>query len=270
MRSAAYLGLLAVLAAALPTLAVGQQGPAAAAGSGAATLAPSFTIWDVKLGQPVSTIPDADIVNVSCGTNGGPPALALKTFLDFAKCTPEASGLREVHFEYDDEQAYVAKALELEYRFLQAGTSVYAHPVNLSVLVDDKGIARGIRIITDNRASIRDRRSAAGLEQNLRARFNTWPLNCTKLPPIDGEESLGATFVHDVCTATDAQSGERLRIEARYMRRKGQVGIDPDTQKLLRDNFDSSTRFELVQAPYQPAEPPQQALPPDAAPASNG
>jgi len=265
MREAGVLAGLAVALLALPAPVLAQAGPSIASGGAGASSAPgggaassvipSFTIWDVKLGQPVSAIPDADIVNVACGTNGGPPSLLLKNFTEFAKCPAEPSGLHEVRFEYDDEQAYVAKALELEYRFLQAGTSVYAHPVIISVLVDDKGIAQGIRIVTDDHASIRDRRGAASLEQNLKARFGDWKLACQQVPPADGEQPLGATFVHDVCTGADA-SGANLRLEARYMRLKGEVGIDPTTQKVQRGDFASSTRFELVDAPYKPAQPP--------------
>lgn len=248
------LSLLVLTMAAAPAVALAQQPPAAAPGNGEfGAVEPNFTIWDVKLGQSVSQIPDPDVVNVSCGTNGGPPSLPLKNFLDFAKCPAEPSGLHEVHFEYDDEQAYIAKALELEYRYLQAGTSVYAHPVNLSVLIDDKGIARGIRIVTDDRASLHDRRAAYTLETNLTARFGSWSPNCQQIPPGGGEESIGNIFVHDICTATDPQTGEHLRIEARYLRLKGQVAIDPVTQQVQRENFVSTTRFELVQAPYQPS-----------------
>jgi hypothetical protein len=259
----------AVLASALgialpvPSLAVGPSAAGPSAGGGPAgalsDIVPPFTIWDVKLGHPVSEIPDADIVNVACGTNGGPPALQLKNFTEFAKCPAEPSGLHEVHFEYDDEEAYVAKAMELEYRYLQAGTSVYAHPVVLSVLVDDKGIARGIRILSDDRASVRDRRLAAALEDNLRARFEAWTQDCRKFPPTDGEESVGPIFVHDLCVGKDPATGEQFRLEARFMRLKGQVGIDPVTQQVQKESFFSLTRFELVEPPYKPFEPAQPA-----------
>jgi len=268
-RAAKRLGALAVAGLLLPAAMAGtaqaqpamapggsQGGPAAAGAAGTpgtATVSPTFTIWDVKLGQPVSQIPDQLIVNTACGTNGGPISLPLKNFSEFAKCSPESSGLREVHFEYDDEQTYIAKALDLEYRYLQAGTSVYAHPVNVSVLVDDKGIARGIRIITDDTASIHDRRGAYQLEDNLKGRYQSWNVACQKIPPTDGEQDAGGIFVHDICVATDPASGETMRLEARYLRRKGQVAIDPETQKVQRDNFVSTTRFELVQAPYTPS-----------------
>ncbi len=215
-----------------------------------------FTIWDVKLGHPVSEIPDPEIVNVACGTNGGPPSTPLKDFSEFAKCPAEPSGLHEVHFEYDDEQTYIAKAYDMEDRYLQPGTSVYAHPVIVSVLVDDKGIAQGIRIITDDKASVRDRRQAAALEVNLKGRFNnsSWALKCDAIPPADGQEAAGATFVNDHCTGSDSQSGESLLLHSRYFRLKGQTALDPVTQKVVRDNFLSDTRFELVEAPYKPSE----------------
>ena len=114
---------------------------------------PAFTIWDVPLGKAVSAVPDSDAAIIACGTNGGPISIKLKSFADWAQCTPEASGLREVVFTYDDEQDYIARALELEFRALAGGTSVYAHPVVVSILVDDKGISQGIRIVTDDHAT---------------------------------------------------------------------------------------------------------------------
>ncbi|RYE53283.1 MAG: hypothetical protein EOP20_13635, partial [Hyphomicrobiales bacterium] len=100
---------LAVIATGLvPSLALGQFDPA---------LAPVYSIWDVKLGEPVSQIPAMEVVDVSCGTNGGPPSMSLAgQFADFAKCPAEPSGLHEVYFENDDEIDYIAKAQEAEYK----------------------------------------------------------------------------------------------------------------------------------------------------------
>ncbi len=77
---------------------------------------PAFTIWDVKLGAPISDIPDSAAATLACGTNGGPSSIALKSFADWQQCTPEASGLREVAFTYDDEKDYIARAMESESR----------------------------------------------------------------------------------------------------------------------------------------------------------
>ena len=107
----------------------------------AQSLAPSFAIWDVKLGQPVTEIPDTGAAVIACGTHGGPSSIEMKSFADWQQCDPEASGLREVAFTYDDEKDYVARAMEMEFRALAAGTSVYAHPVIVSILVDQPTVS---------------------------------------------------------------------------------------------------------------------------------
>jgi hypothetical protein len=214
---------------------------------------PSYDIWSVDLGQPVTRIPNREIVNLACGTNGGPPSLFLAKPSDFAQCPPEASGLRELYFQYDDEQKYIAKALELDAPAATAGTSVYGHPAVVSVLVDATGIARGIRIVTDDHASTYQRRTLYDMASNLRLRFKSWGLDCRNIPPQDGEQSIGSIFVHAVCTGSNAKLGERLRIESRYYRRKGEMTIDPVTRKVQHNNFESLARFELVQFPYQPS-----------------
>ncbi|MDB5563075.1 MAG: hypothetical protein JWN11_2493 [Hyphomicrobiales bacterium] len=256
-RSWALWVLLGACAVAMPAHA---QNPGQPAGQNPGqppgmAITPAFAIWDVKLGQPITQIPDTDVVNTACGTNGGPPSIPLKSFSEYAKCPPEPSGLREIYFQYDDEQDYIAKALDLEYRVLQGGTSIYAHPVMVSVLVDDKGIARGIRIVTDDRASGVDRRSGVTLATNLRNRYDTWNLSCQKVPPRTGESGLGQQFIHDLCTADNPSLGQRVRIEGTYLRKKGQTPINVETQTVTKNNFESKTRFELVQLPYQPAAP---------------
>ena len=156
-RIRGVLAAVLVCSAALSGTARGQD----------AAVQPAFAIWDVKLGQPVADVPDSAAAVIACGTNGGPISIELKSFADWAECTPETSGLREVTFTYDDEKDFIALALELEYRALAGGTSVYAHPVVLSILVDDKGLAQGIRVVTDDRAKDRDRRTAVTLGENL-------------------------------------------------------------------------------------------------------
>ena len=138
------------------------------------------------LGQPVTAVPDSAAAIIACGTNGGPMSIDLKSFGDWAQCTPEASGLREIAFTYDDEKDYIARALELEYRALHGGTSIYAHPVVVSILVDDKGVSQGIRIVTDDRASDSDRRVAVTLSKNFQARFGSWNARLPGYPDAGG------------------------------------------------------------------------------------
>jgi hypothetical protein len=72
-----------------------------------------LNVWDIHIGEAVSEIPDG-FINYACGTDGGPPSVPLKNFADFKKCRPDANGLHEVYFEYDDELEYWARALDLK------------------------------------------------------------------------------------------------------------------------------------------------------------
>ena len=218
---------------------------------------PGFTIWDVKLGQPVTTVPDSAAAIIACGTNGGPISTELKSFGDWAQCAPEASGLREITFTYDDEKDYIARALELEYRALHGGTSIYAHPVVVSILVDDKGVSQGIRIVTDDHASDNDRRGAVVLSKNLQGRYGAWNLACEDIPMHPGEQTVGSEFIHQRCTGTNPDgSGQKVLIEASYLRKKGQQALSIETQQVNKGYYESKTRLEVVNPPYLPSEGP--------------
>jgi hypothetical protein len=218
---------------------------------------PKFDIWAVPLGQPITAVPDSAAAIIACGTNGGPISIELESFGDWEQCTPEASGLREIAFTYDDEEDYIALAMELEYRALAGGTSVYAHPVVVSILVDDKGVSQGIRVVTDDRASDRDRRVAVTLSKNFQARFGPWSLNCQDIPMQEGEQPVGSTFIHDVCTGTNPDgSGQAVLIEGSYLRKKGQEGLNIETQQVNTGYYESQTRLEVMNPPYLPSEGP--------------
>ena len=208
------------------------------------TYVPAFTIWDVKFGAPITQIPLSAVALIACGTNGGPPSVPLRDFTEFATCPAEASGLHEVFFTYDDEQDYIAKALEAEYRFAQGGTSIYAHPVVFTVLVDAAGIARGIRIVTDERAGERDRRVAG--------RYSPWSPACEDIPATDGQQPVGSIFIHQICTGTSPDGDATMRLEATYFRKKGQTSISRETQQVQKNYFQSATRLEVVQQPFAP------------------
>lgn len=242
-------------------LAVLSLGLSAHASFGQVQIEPVFSIWDVELGQPVAQLPDDKVGEIACGTNGGPPGQSLASFADFLICTPEPSGLREVQFGYDDEQDYIAKAQEVEYKFLQGGTSVFAHPVIVSVLVDPQGVVQGRRIVTDDRISDRERRTAVTLSRNFKGRYGKWSLTCNDIPMAEGEQPVGRQFTHEICTgqSPDGQSPDgqsRIAIEASYLRKKGQRLLSQDTQKVNKGYFQSQTRFEEVLSPYAPAAAP--------------
>ena len=233
-------------------LAAAFWGPMALGAAAQEKIEPDYSIWDVVLGQPVSQIPETLISEVACGTNGGPTAQILTAFEDFATCPAEPSGLHEVTFFYDDEQDYIAKALESEYRFLQGGTSIFAHPVIVAILVDPAGLVQGIRIVTDNRISDSERRTAVTLMRNFKARYTDWVLDCADIPLRDGEQPAGNQFIHELCMGTSADGTVRIAIESSYLRKKGQRAINLETQAVNSGYFESQTRFEQVLAPYTP------------------
>jgi hypothetical protein len=243
--------ILAVLSVALLALGLSAQ-----ASFGQARIEPVYSIWDVSLGQPVSQVPDGEVGEIACGTNGGPMGQTLESFGDFMTCMPEPSGLREVAFNYDDEQDYIAKALELEYQFLQGGTSVYAHPVIVSLLVDEAGVVRGRRIVTDNRISDLARRTAFTLIRNFKARYSEWSLNCEDIPLQEGEQPVGNQFEHELCTGQSPDGRALIAIEASYLRKRGQRAVNIETQEVNTGYFESQTRYEEVLLPYTPVTAP--------------
>lgn len=213
---------------------------------------PVYSIWDVQLGQPLTQAKDGDVGAIACGTDGGPPGQELKSFSQYTMCTPEASGLREVYFTYDDEQDYITLALEVAYQFLKGGTSVFAQPVIVSLLVDEAGIVQGRRIVTDNRTSDADRRNAYTMINNFRARYGEWSLNCRDVPMQEGEQPVGKLFVHEVCTGQSPDRLTRIAFEASYLRKKGQRALSQETQQVNKGYFESQTRYEEVLVPYEP------------------
>ncbi len=217
---------------------------------------PVYSIWDVNLGETVSQVRDADVGEIACGTDGGPPGQTLASFADFMNCVPESSGLREVEFNYDDEQDYIAKALESEFKVLQGGTSVYAHPVTVSLLVDPAGVVQGRRIVTDNRTSDLVRRTAFTLIRNFKAQYSNWSLSCADIPMEEGEQPVGKQFIHELCIGQSPDGRTLIATEASYLRKRGQRAINQETQEVNTGYFESQTRYEEVLSPYTPTTAP--------------
>ncbi len=51
-------------------------------------------------------------------------------------------------------------------------------------------------------------------------------------------------------------SGQKLLIEASYMRKKGQEALSRETQKVNKGFYQSQTWLELVNPPYLPSQAP--------------
>ena len=221
-----------------------------------------LTIWDLKVGQPISAQPSPDeFRGFACGSNGGAPRQPLTGWKDFARCRAEPDGLHEVYFEYDDELEYIARAKDIDREITRwAGTTEALFPVVVSALFDDGGVLRGVRMVTDSRPDHRDDVTEADLRKRgdayllggiLASRFNVVPArDCTALPLEEGEGEIGTLFVKQDCEMTDAAAGRRILLRVRFFRKKGQSGVNPQLPtQLTEGQFESSTRLELYQNP---------------------
>ena len=159
-----------------------------------------LNVWNIHIGDAASEIPDG-FINYACGTDGGPPSIPLANFAEFKKCRPDANGLHEVYFEYDDELEYWARALDIEPEIRRyAGTTAYEFPVVASVLFDDAGLAKGVRLVTDPRQHLsRDRREFWALANFIRQRFGDDGWVCRDMPPEEGEHAVGSFFIKNHC-----------------------------------------------------------------------
>jgi hypothetical protein len=227
----------------IPELAIGAAFAMALA-AGAAAQAPAPKIWDIKLGIPISALPLNDFVDTACGTNGGPPALVLKSFYDFAQCKVEPrSGLHEVWFRYDDEMEYVARARRSDIMVRQYQANALAgQPIVTSLLIDDAGIVQGYRVVNDPRADARNRIAAFGLADIFKGMSAT-PLECVDLPPAEGERPIEDLLVKESCESRS--DGVVTRVEARRYYKPGQFAVDPNDSRLNENEFESSARIEV-------------------------
>ena len=203
-------------------------------------------IWDVTPGTPVGELPEEEFVDPACGTNGGPPGLRIASFEDFARCRPEASGLREIWFRYDDELEYVARAARDSDAVARNNAMVVlGQPVVLSLLIDRAGIVRGYRIITDPHAEEELRQNAYLIAIAFKTQFGTDGWACRDLPPAEGETPITGIFVKQECEKV--AHGQRMTVGSRYYYKPGQALNDPNTGLPTVNQFESSARLELVQ-----------------------
>ena len=220
------------------------------------------TVWDLKLGQPASAQPaPGQFRGFACGSNGGPPRQQLSGWADFRRCPAEASGLREVYFEYDDEYEYIARAKDLPREVSRwAGTTEAGFPVVVSALFNDDGVLKLVRVVTDSRPEYRNDIT----EANLRKRADAYLFgglmaarngidagrDCVSLPAAEGESAVGELFVKQSCELTDAPRARKITVRANYFRKTGQSGVNPQLPtQLTQGQFESSARLEIGVSP---------------------
>lgn len=216
------------------------------------------SVWDLKIGQPISAQPSPDeFRGFACGSDGGAPRRPLGGWVEFRRCPPEADGLHEVYFEYDDEYEYIARAKDLPREVSRwAGTTEVAFPVIVSALFDQDGVLRGIRIVTDPRPEYRNDLIEADLKKRADAYLlgGIWAArfgidaarDCTALPAAEGESAVGTLFVKQSCERDDAAAGRKISLRANYFRKTGQSGVNPQLPtQLTQGQFESSARLEI-------------------------
>jgi hypothetical protein len=207
-------------------------------------------IHGLKLGLDAKTMTLEDWGELDCGSNGGPPRQKLDGWSDFAKCRPEASGLHEVAARFEDEAEYIGKAIDDPmYASQRTGTRVAGHPVILSALFDDSGILRGIRFVTDPRATPLERRMAHMLRLAIMNHYDMDGWACTDSPPAGGETPVGGVFVKQRCKKITPERA--MSVEAQFLRKPGQNAVDPATREYTQGQFESWTRFELYDPAYK-------------------
>jgi len=218
------------------------------------------TIWDLKIGEPIVAQPQpSEFRGFACGSNGGPPRAPLSGWSDFRRCRPEPDGLREVYFEYDDENEYIARAHDDDREISRwAGTHEVTFPVMVSALFDDAGILKGIRMVTDPRPDHRNditeadrktREDAYLLGGVMASRFNIEPpRDCTALPHAEGESPVGTLFIKEACERRDPAAGRRYVVRANLYRKPGQSAYNPQLPtQLTQGQFESSAYIEVYQ-----------------------
>ena len=213
--------------------------------SGGALAQSRIELWDVKIGTPASELPDEAFTDFACGTNGGPPSLRLSRFADYRRCRPEASGLFEVYARYDDEDEYRARARGLKDTADHfGGTRISIHPTVISVLFDPSGIVRGLRAVTDDRASLQRRGASYRMADDVRARFGLEEWSCQKIPLEADEELINGEFVKENCRRLLPEG--LMLTQAHLFRKPGQSELDPHSGEILRGQFKSWSRVELL------------------------
>ena len=148
--------------------------------------ADSNDLRDIRLGKPVTDLPDAGYVNFACASDS---AKTLTTWLGWRDCPADALGFHAIKFGYDPATS-------------PDGTIVAGHPAVLTLLVDNAGTVSGLRIETDPKARLYLRKKAFLFGIQVRSRYGLDDWSCTQAQPNAGEQPVGGVYVKERCTKT--------------------------------------------------------------------
>ena len=223
---------------------------AAAMLTGAALAQTAGDLRDLSVGIASTQLPTEGYFAFACGSDGGTPLEPVDDWTDFRRCARDrATGLYEVYYEYDDESEYTQRMLadvlgdgeRLGARPFY-GTRVAGHPVVLSVLFDEAGVAQAIRAVTDQRADVSSRRNAYLLRVAIMNSYGPDGWACTDTPLAQGETAVGQFFVNSRCEKSVGP--RRMVVEAHLYRKAGQTGFDRAGDEVEGD-FVSVGRWEI-------------------------
>src|ERR1700761_1275547 len=159
---------------------------------------------DIQIGMAVTDLPAAGYVNFACASNEG---RAIAGWSDWSNCPADKEGLHAVRFDYDPATSH-------------DGTMVAGHPAILTLLVDDKGLVAGLRIVTDPKARLYIRKKAFLLGMQVKSRYGAEGWTCQQSQPENGEQSVGGVYINESCRKT--VQGRSITIERALYRRADQ------------------------------------------------
>ena len=259
--------LLAAVAAAVlfsamaPSVSLAQQADASTPPN--ADNGKRLTLQSLTPGATLAQMPDwLAFRDYACGSNGGPPLKKLASWSEFNLCKPDANGLYEVYFEYDNEAEYILRALDDPRAVRFIGTTEQGFPIIASALFSEDGVLRGLRMVTDPRAdytadqffdlsNLRGRNDFYLLGPFVGGQVHISPAtDCVRIPLAADESTVGNTFVKLDCERVE--DGLRYILKTRYYRKPGQHARDPRTGAMTEGQYESSTVFEEYQVGYGP------------------
>lgn len=185
-------------------------------------------IRNLQVDKPLSDFPLDGYVDFACGNDGQLPGTELKSWNDYAQCTPDADGLHEVSMRYDDDLQQWASVNDK-----WEGTKIAGHPVILSMLIDADGMIRGLRAVTDPSSRAYLKKKAYLLSFKVKSRYGKQDWTCDTVKPEDGATALGGLFINESCSKQ--YNGRTIHVSTQLFRAAGQEGKD----------FTNSTRLEI-------------------------
>ncbi|MEX2518856.1 MAG: hypothetical protein WD969_05945 [Paracoccaceae bacterium] len=186
---------------------------------------------DFRIGMTLSSLPEMGYGNFTCGGTGSADPVTLDAWAGFARCPADEDGLHEVAFDYVATRVEFVKANDK-----WEGTRVFGHPSIVSLLLDDEGVVRKIRIATDPRARRYMRKKAFLLGQRSKYHFSPTTWQCEDLAAAADEEPVGGVFYKERCVNRYDDRVVKLEIDL-YHKRDQPEG-----------SFVNATRIEIAGA----------------------